>query len=124
MEVLVNVGGVYCIALVVFHLLFWRIFKWPEELPRLSSLNQAIMQVLNLSLTFVFVIFANLSIFHADELLHTGLGRSILGLISIFWLLRATQQVVFFRLKHWISWAFLVWFIIGALIYGVPLFLA
>ena len=120
MERLLYVGGVYCIALILFHLSFWKIFAWAEQLPRLNRLNQAIMQVLNLSLTFVFGILAYLSFAHADALLNTELGRVFLGAFALFWLFRSVLQVVFFKLEHWGSWAFLAWFLIGALIYGVP----
>jgi hypothetical protein len=58
MEALIKLGGIYNIVLVVFHLLFWRIFNWEVDLRSLTLLNRAIMQVVNLSLTFVFVIFA------------------------------------------------------------------
>lgn len=120
MELLMYVGGVYCVALILFHLLFPKIFAWGEQLPRLNTLNRAIMQVLNLSLTFVFGILAYLSFAHADELLHTQMGRVVLGALALFWLFRSVLQVVFFKLDHWGSWAFLAFFFSGALIYGVP----
>jgi hypothetical protein len=120
MEVLLYVGGVYCVALILFHLSFWTTFAWAEQLPRLNKINRAIMQVLNLSLTFVFAILAYLSFAHADELLHTQLGRAVLGALALFWLFRSVLQVLFFKLEHWGSWAFLAFFLAGALIYGVP----
>ena len=56
-ETYVMVGGVLTAAFVVFHLCFWKLFRWKADLSRLTSLNRAIVQVLNLCLTFVFVIF-------------------------------------------------------------------
>ena len=120
METLVRIGGVYCVALVLFPVSLWKIFAWAEQLPRLNRLNQAIMQVLNLSLTFVFGILAYLSFAHADALLNTELGRVFLGALALFWLFRSVLQVVFFKLEHWGGWAFLALFQSGALIYGVP----
>lgn len=78
------------------------------------------MQVLNLSLTFAFVIFGYVSLFHSRELLETALGHSLLVLISLFWLLRAIEQIVFFKLKHWGSAVFLTVFLSGAMLYGIP----
>ena len=78
------------------------------------------MQVLNLSLTFVFGILAYLSFAHADARLNTPLGRAVLGAFALFWLFRSVLQVLFFKLEHWGSWAFLALFLIGTLIYGVP----
>jgi hypothetical protein len=122
MELLIKLGGIYNLGLVVFHLLFWRIFNWGEDLRKLSFLNRAIMQVLNLSLTFVFVIFAWLSLAHSAGLLASPLGHGLLVLMALFWFLRALQQPLFFGLRHWGSVAFLLIFLTGAALYGVPAF--
>jgi len=45
------------LILVVFHLLFWRVFNWKDDLRSLSFLNKQTMQVLNLCLTIMFAIF-------------------------------------------------------------------
>ena len=120
MLALIKAGGLYNIALIIFHLLFWRIFNWNEDLRRLSFLNRAIMQVMNLSLVVVFAMFAYLSLIHHGQLLSTTLGRAVLLSISVFFFLRALLQVVFFRLQHWGSVAFLVFFIAGGILYGIP----
>jgi hypothetical protein len=120
MELLIKAGGIYNIVLVIFHLLFWRIFNWKEDLRSLSFLNRAIMQVLNLSLTLAFVIFSYISLVHTKELISTSLGQSLLGLIALFWLARSVEQVVFFKLKNWCSIAFLVFFLVGTVLYAVP----
>ncbi len=120
MELLIKAGGIYNIVLVIFHLLFWRIFNWKEDFRSLSFLNRAIMQVLNLSLTLAFVIFSYISLVHTKELISTSLGQSLLGLIALFWLARSVEQVVFFKLKNWRSIAFLVFFLVGTVLYAVP----
>lgn len=120
MEALIKTGGLYNIALVIFHLLFWQLFNWAEDLCSLSTLNRAIMQVVNLSLVFVFTMFAYLSLIHTTELLSTTLGRALLLSISVFFFLRAILQVVFFRLLRWGSVAFLVFFLAGGVLYGIP----
>lgn len=120
METLIKAGGFYTIALIVFHLLFWRIFNWDQELKQISYLNRATMQVLNISLTFAFVIFSYISLFHPTELLTTSLGNSLLVLIALFWLARAVQQIFFYKLRHWASWAFLILFVTGGVLYAIP----
>jgi len=117
-EVLVKIGGIYSLAFAVFHLFFWRLFNWKEELRRLSPLNRAIMQVLNLCLTFVFLIFGYISLAHAQELISTSLGQSLLVLIALFWLARALEQIIFFKLRHWGSWIFLLIFLGGTALYA------
>ena len=80
------------------------------------------MQVLNLCLTFCFLVFSYISFFHVSELLTTSLGKAFLSGIAIFWFLRAIEQVVFFKLKHWSSVVFLLVFIGGTVIYSIPVF--
>ena len=120
-ETLIIAGGIYTAGLVIFHLLFWRIFKWPETIMTLNYINKATMQVLNISITFIFVIFSYISFAHTNELLNTQLGRTLLVLISILWLFRAVLQVVFYKLKHKASVGLTIYFLIGAFLYGAPI---
>ena len=78
------------------------------------------MQVLNVSLTFIFCIFAYISFLHTDELLGTQLGRTLLVMISMLWLFRAVLQVKFYGLRHMASIALFACFLLGALLYGIP----
>lgn len=120
-ESIIISGGLYNLSLTVFHLYFWKLFHWREDLASLSIINRSVMQILNLCLTFVFLIFAYLSLFHITELLTTHLGRSLLLLMAIFWLLRAIEQVYFFGLKNHVSKGFFIFFMLGAVIYIMPL---
>lgn len=119
-EILIISGGIYTVGLIVFHVLFWRIFKWPETLEPLNYINRATIQVLNISITFIFFIFAYISLVHTNELLNTQLGKTLLVLISCLWLFRAAQQVVFYKLKHKLSVGLTFYFLIGAFLYGIP----
>jgi len=120
METLVKAGGLFNIALVIFHLSFWRLFNWRDELKSISFLNSSIMQVLNISLTLVFVIFAYISLLHAEALLSTPLGNSLLALMALFWLARAIQQIIFFGLRLPLSRVFLLIFLSGFALYAIP----
>jgi hypothetical protein len=120
MITLIKIGGLFNLVLALFHLMFWQLFNWREDLRSLSFLNRGIMQVLNLTLTFVFIMFAYLSLVHTYELYLTTLGRSLLLSISVLFMLRALMQVVYFRLTHWLSTVFLLLFIAGGLLYGIP----
>ena len=120
MEAFIIAGGFYTIGLIVFHLLFWHLFNWDHDLKQVSFLNRAVMQVLNISLIFAFVIFSYISFAYTTELLITSLGHSLLVLMALFWLARSIQQIIFFKLRHWASWAFLLLFISGTLLYAIP----
>lgn len=119
---IILLGGFYNLAFAVFHLLFWKIFKWNKELKRMNYVNGNILQILNLSLTFVFIIFAYISLLYTNELISTQLGKVLLKLIAFFWFFRALQQIYFFGLKNIISAALFILFLTGSLIYLITSF--
>lgn len=119
-ETVILIGGIYNIILFVFHVSFWKLFNWKKDLQRMTFLNSSIMQILNISLSFVFVIFAYISIIYASELNSTPLGNIILKLISFFWFFRALQQMYFFGVKNKYSLLLFIGFIMGAIIYIYP----
>jgi hypothetical protein len=51
-------GGCFHLAFAIFHCGFWKLFGWTRELPKLNRINRGVMQILNLCLTFVFLILA------------------------------------------------------------------
>lgn len=122
MKTLIYLGGVYCLVFAIFHLAFWKLFDWKTELPKLNSINRGVMQVLNLRLTYVFLVVAFLTFFFADDLIHTKLGNVILASVSIFALMRAIEQLIFWKVEK-VGAAFLVIFLFGAGIFAAPLIL-
>ncbi len=119
-EILVRFGGLYMVSLVIFHLLFWRIFNWPRALSRLNPIDRSTLQVLNISITLLFAMFAYISFVYTNELLTTSLGKMLLVLIAIFWLLRAAQQLFFYDMRHPASIGLTLYFLLGAGLYGIP----
>lgn len=59
--------ALYNLAFAIFHLTFWKLLNWKDELQRVSANNRAVMQTLNLCLTFVFFLAAYLYFFHSDD---------------------------------------------------------
>ncbi len=121
MKTLIIIGGFYCVAFFIFHLFFWKLFDWKHDLSSLTDINRAVIQILNLCLMFVFLVIAYVSLFYTDELLTSSLGKILLVGISIFCLLRAVEQVVFFGLKSTVSIVFFITFLLGSTIYMIPL---
>jgi hypothetical protein len=117
---LLYTGGFYSLGFAVFHLLFWKLFRWKADLRSLMPINRGIMQILNLRLISVFLLFALLSLLFPRELLSTELGTVLLAAMSVFWFGRAVEQVVFFGLQTGASIAFFVIFIAGGTIYLLP----
>jgi hypothetical protein len=120
-KLLLILAGVFDIAFAIFHLRFWKIFRWREELPKLSFANRGILQVLNLCLTYIFLVMGAACLFLADELTTSRLGRLALASIALFWALRAIYQPVFFGLKHPLSIGLFVAFLLGTALHALPL---
>lgn len=121
MKNLIYIGGFYCLIFAIFHLAFWKLFDWKNDLPKLKSVNRGVMQVLNLRLTYVFIVVAFISFFFAEDLINTKLGNVILGAVSIFAVMRAIEQLIFWKIEK-IGVAFFFIFLIGAGIFAIPLF--
>ncbi len=121
-ETCIVIGGVFHVLMAVFHLVFPQLLRWNEDLARLTSVNRAVMKILNLCLTFAFLLLAYLSLVHPLELTTTALGRSLSLGIALFWLFRAALQIVYLNpLRRWVLMLLFVLFLGGAALYAVPL---
>ncbi len=121
MKTLIIIGGFIWIGLFLFHALFWRLFDWKIDLEKLIPVNKAIMQVMNLALMLFTLIFGYISFFHADELLTTPLGKTILIGIVSFGIFRTSLQFSFFDLNDIRSKLFAGAMVFGTVIYLIPL---
>jgi hypothetical protein len=120
-EVMILLGGFYNLGFAIFHLLFWRLFRWKRDLSSLTFINRSVMQILNLCLTFVFLLMAYISFFNTSELIQTNLGKALLVGFSLFWFLRMIEQIIFFGIRNLISIALTLVFLFGCVIYLIPL---
>lgn len=105
----------YNVALAMFHLSFWRVFRWSEELPKLHAANRGVMQVLNIMLIIFFLLVAGLQVLLPGEMTGTALGRALLAEMMFFWILRAGLQPFFWpSVPRAINGAFVFLFLVGA----------
>jgi hypothetical protein len=105
----------YNVALAVFHLGFWRMFRWKEELAKLHAVNRGIMQVLNLMLVGFLLLMAAVQVLNAAELTTTALGRLLMAGVTGLWLLRAVLQPLFWpAAPKGANPAFISLFVLGA----------
>jgi hypothetical protein len=103
----------YDLGFALFHLTFWRWFKWPRSLERSGRLNQGITQTLNVMLSYVFVVYAVSLVLAATQ------TRGPLALAgSGFWLLRAIAQPVLFARTR-LSWILAAVFALGAGLHAI-----
>ena len=112
--------AIYYLGLVVFHLMFWKLFRWREDLASLTHVNRSVMQILNLRLTYVFLVMAFVLFAFQVEIMTTSLGQVLLIAFSIFWFMRSAEQVIFFGFRNWISNSLLVVFLIGGFLHLLP----
>lgn len=118
LETLLTVGGVFHIAFLVFHLMFWKLFKWETQLTKLHPVNKGAMQAMNIILIAIFALFAGLSLGFQEELLNTKLGYILIVSIAVIWLLRTLIQIPLFSLKAAASKVFFITTLLGASIYS------
>jgi len=121
-ETLIFWGGVHSLLFAVFHMLFWRLFNWKKELPKMHWSNQAILQIANVQLIWIFVVVGLVSVTLTDELLSTALGAAIRFGMAGFWLIRTVQQFIFLRKNHWAVHLLTFLFFLGTCLYAFTLF--
>ena len=115
-------GGIYNILIGIFHLTFWKteLLNWKEELLKMSYMNAATIQMLNMCLTFVFFFMAYIAFFNSEDLLKSKLGKSLLYGFSIFWAFRIIIGLIFVDIEGAFDIAFLILLLIGVFVYLVP----
>lgn len=114
--------GLYSVALAIFHVFFWSIFRWKQQLALLTLPNRAIMQIFNLRAIYYFSFTAFLCFFYQQELLETSLGHAVLIGSSLFWIGRTIEQIIFLhRIKHWTVHFLTAMFVLGAVLFALPL---
>lgn len=114
-QVWVYAAAGYNVALAVFHLGFWRMFRWSEELPKLHPVNRGVVQVMNLMLMAFLLLMAAVQVLNATELTATPLGRLLVAGMAGLWVLRAILQPIFWpTVAKATNAAFICLFMLGA----------
>ena len=122
MRTLIQIGGVLWVICFIFHVFFWRLFDWKNDLESVMGVNKSIIQVLNLSLMLCFLIFAYISLAETDELLSSSLGKSLIAGMALFGLFRVVEQFIFFDLRLARSKIVLFGALLIGIVYTIPLF--
>ncbi len=118
---LVRLAGVHSLGFALFHLGFWKLFRWKEELARVGFATRAIAQILNLRLIYLFLGVGVACFAFTEELQQGGLGRAVLAFMALFWVGRTIEQFVFLRRHHWLLHLLTALFVLGALLFALPL---
>ena len=114
-------GGILNLAICVFHVMFWKLYNWPDNLLCLMPDDQARMQVLDILLILVFLFFAFVSLFYCKTMLSSSIGRLLAWFIVIFYFVRIVSQIVFWDVLIIKSIVIIIGCIFLILIYLVPI---
>ncbi|KXK40199.1 MAG: hypothetical protein UZ09_BCD002000465 [Bacteroidetes bacterium OLB9] len=120
MTLIIYICGFYSLGFALFHIGFWKIFKWNDDLKKLIFANKGIMQILNVQIIYYFLFTAFVCFVFPKELLNTRLGNVFLLGSSLFWLLRTIQQFIFLKTNHYIIHILTVIFIAGTILFALP----
>ena len=118
---LLDLCGIYNLAFAIFHLFFWKIFKWKEDLRKNSVGNRAIIQILNIRLIYIFLLMAFIYFVYPQQLMETELGLVLLIGFLGFWVGRTVEQFIFLRIKSKMVTILTIVFFFGIFIHLLPL---
>lgn len=117
---MIKILALYNIAFGIFHLFFWKLLKWKTQLEKISPTNKAVMQTLNICLTFMFFLIGYSFYRHSVEIEQSDLGSTLLLGTSLFWLIRTLLQLYFFNMKARIHKVLFLLFLVGAIMHITP----
>lgn len=118
---IIYICGIYNMLFALFHLFFWKMFKWETELKKLHFSNKAIMQILNIRITYVFLFMSFIYFYCAKEIVTSELGYVIIVGMGVFWLGRTIEQFVFFNFRSKRVNMLTIVFLLGTIIHFLPL---
>jgi len=115
--------GIFSLGFALFHMGFWRLFHWREQLSKLHFANRGIMPILNIQLIFFFLFTATICFVFPHELAQTPLGHAFLLGNALFWALRTLMQFVYLRADHPLIHLLTFLFVLGTVLFTFPLLL-
>jgi hypothetical protein len=118
---LLDLCGIYNLAFAIFHLFFWKLFKWKEDFRKNSVANRAVIQILNIRLIYIFLLMAFIYFVYPQQLIETELGLVLLIGFLGFWVGRTIEQFIFLRIKSKMVTILTIVFFFGILIHLLPL---
>ena len=121
-EIWIYLCGIYSLGFAVFHVFFWKLFRWKDDLQKLSRPNRGIVQILNLRIIYYFIFVGTICFVFPEELGETQLGKFFLAGNALFWAGRTVEQFVFLRINHRIVHVLSLLFILGIFLFATPAF--
>lgn len=120
-DLLIQLAGLHSFAFALFHMAFWKLFRWDRELAKVGVATRAVTQILNLRLIYLFLGMGALCFLFTRELHATPLGQALLIFMSLFWAGRTIEQFVFLRINQPLVHVLTALFAVGAVLSALPL---
>lgn len=93
---LLYIAGSMTLCFSFLHLSFWAIFNWQEELLKISTINQGILQMLNIASIYRMLFIAFISFYLAKKADFSFIDRTLVIFFSGFYLLRVVFGIPLF----------------------------
>ena len=98
---LLQIAGAAQVLLALVHVIFPRYFRWREELPRLSLVNEEMMRVHTLFVALMVAGIGVLSWGWAADVAGAAFGRVFAKAAAVFWGVRLVVQFVGYSSELW-----------------------
>ncbi|MFO7368766.1 MAG: hypothetical protein R6X09_00675 [Bacteroidales bacterium] len=93
---LLRITGMICFLFMLFHLAFYRLFGWDQNLACLSLSDRGIMLTYHYVSILMVGFMTFIFLFQAEEILTSKLRYSLLGMIILFFTIRIITEFTHF----------------------------
>jgi hypothetical protein len=117
---MIMIAGVFNGLFAVFHLFFWKMFKWPESLASSGPINRKIMPIFNIVTTSTLFVFSGVCLFMSADLVATPMGQIFCLTIAGFWGVRTITEIIYGDMRDSVSQTLVVLFALIAALAALP----
>lgn len=119
--ILIRTAGFICLLFMIFHIMFHKMFNWPESLNCLDLNNRSIFLTYHFISILITGFMAFVAIVQVKALLTSNLKYSILGMFAMFYMIRIIAEFTLFGLSS-ISPIILILCAVPLIFFLVPIF--
>jgi len=116
--VIVTIGGVLLVVLGLFHLTFWDLFDWGNELPKLSKGNSSLVQMMAICTVCYLTSMGLILLVCRKDITESRVGKLLLLSLSVFFIVRLILEFTF---RDGNSVKFITIFLLCIAVYTIPL---
>ncbi len=125
-ETFVKLAGIHCVLCGLLHPPMPYQFKWAELLAFIPAESRTYigdsLHIMNWCMAVGWILLAYILIKFSKDMVRPGLGRTILASMVIFWIIRiCILQPVYIGLNSAISMQMMGFFIVGLVLFIIPL---